>query len=1158
MPTIHAKRVHADLTGDYPNPLGFNARGDFRQSFDGSMTVGRGGNVLTCASAPFKPDVTNASGVLLSEVGKLVWVDRAGTGTWIAATIIAYVSPTNVRISVQCSTTVNAAWVIWATDDTVACQAFLNSNPPGRVFDFIGRNYLVTTLYVGGNTILLNANLWTKPGSTDFVSPVTIDARATHAAGPAPFAPDTSAKANIQLQSVHVDGLRHFQTGTSLVGATTENGGRHAFRVLGRVSDLLMSDCWGQNSAGDGLYLTSAAESNDDTDLPLKRITLRNCRFDYNRRNGCSPQGIQDWLVEGSTTFSHNGTILNGATNTASGDYGAQIPAGSYFGYGSAENPSGCFGTGIDYENDQPGPGSRLYGMTLIKVRCEQNYIRSMAFFPHNIRSTAGTLPNTNLRFIDCYFDSGTYNEITGRKVSVEMDVNQIIGVGHTVLVTYQDVVFTNCFLDGICIIFGGYNVTFYGGTIIPSIGKPVILSVTNQVHVFGTDLGGTKIEQGYSFDSVAEQVIGYAVYADNSGIIRTGKIDSGVGNPNRLTSKLVFVNQTPGGGPLGTYGNEMAAITVDPDGTSNFALSLSSNGHEGLRVMDDGSLHLPVRFLGTWDNTAAALQIGKADPLTGANRLTSKLQFINSTPGPGQYGEIASIVVDPDGTSNYSLALIANGHEGLRVNSDGSVRLGNLSLPMQLLGPQDNTIAELRIGKVSPVTGANLLTSKIAFRNAAGSGTEMAALTADPDGLGNYSVALSANGIEGLRVLSDGSVSVGAMKLPLQLKGPADNSVATLKIGKSDPGSGANRLTSALQFMNGPSSVIGEIVADPLGVTAYDLIIRSNGKDRLKFTSNDLINVQFPLIFDAANLVGVFSGTADPNTGVSMNGTAYQYIGIGSVYLRGSTGVATPTIYTKTTAAQFTGWMPVSGSDITSPDGGTEIKMDATNGFGSINVSDHGGQTDSQFQLNLNGNTVIKIDHHDDGSGTAGLYRADISILRLPNLASGNKAVLRISSNAGVVGSGSLSLTDHDYIDPGTMGDGDVAQAHLGAIRGRSPANLVTDIESAMSTALRADTSFISGMESAMSTALQADTAFMSAIVSAVLAATGFNTGVDNRITAGMSGIISAVLADASYQSDVNSRVTSATSTLASHGSYGGSGTANLTTGAVTVSTSI
>lgn len=100
------------------NVLDYGAVGDGKIAIDGSMTSGSG--TLTCStSSPFTA----------GDVGKAIMVKGASTTqqTTLVGTITGYTNASTVTVSVNASTTISNAVVMWGTDDTTEIQAAIDA-----------------------------------------------------------------------------------------------------------------------------------------------------------------------------------------------------------------------------------------------------------------------------------------------------------------------------------------------------------------------------------------------------------------------------------------------------------------------------------------------------------------------------------------------------------------------------------------------------------------------------------------------------------------------------------------------------------------------------------------------------------------------------------------------------------------------------------------------------------------------------------------------------------------------------------------------------------------------------------------------------------------------------------------------------------------------
>jgi hypothetical protein len=294
-------------------------------------------------------------------------------------------------------------------------QRTIDSLPPDGTLDCQGGHYTVTALLLHSRMTMQNCWLHAAPGSTDLVSPITIDGRST-------------PKTGIAIRNVHVDGNRHAQSNIDYAGE--ENGGRHCFRLLGVVSDVLIEDSSGNFCASDGLALVSyGVSASDQPDrLPFQRITVRNTDFSYNRRHGASVDGVHT-LTFDNVTFSFNGVTVSGG---AEGDQCVM----------SGEQ---CFGTGFWYEDYRPEvAGEGLNDVTFVRCVFRMNYQRSLFFISRGRQLSPEFQPRSNIRILNSYLDSGQLPLAEDYAVQFQVD-EPLVGLG----AVFRGVTIENTALNG-------------------------------------------------------------------------------------------------------------------------------------------------------------------------------------------------------------------------------------------------------------------------------------------------------------------------------------------------------------------------------------------------------------------------------------------------------------------------------------------------------------------------------------------------------------------------------------------------------------------------------------------------------------------------------------------------------------------------------------
>lgn len=267
------------------------------------------------------------------------------------------------------------------SDETDIVQKFANRMAGYMAMGEPGKEYTVRSVRWPSNTSLFFAKFKTLAGSENLRSPVTVDGTTATGGGP---------KADVLFYSVHVDGNRQNQTG--IVVPTSEDGGRHGFRIIGRVSNITLENCSAIYCATDGLAIYSRFMQNsaDDADFCFHNIRTINCRFDWNRRWGFAADSVDTALHDGGSC-SNNGLDLNTTDPLSHGNRGARtVPDGTY--------PNGrLYGGGWDYEDYGIGMGFR--NILVRDIECLGNY-GLPGFMTHVAQDNPLMVPRTNLRVL--------------------------------------------------------------------------------------------------------------------------------------------------------------------------------------------------------------------------------------------------------------------------------------------------------------------------------------------------------------------------------------------------------------------------------------------------------------------------------------------------------------------------------------------------------------------------------------------------------------------------------------------------------------------------------------------------------------------------------------------------------------------------------------
>jgi hypothetical protein len=262
------------------------------------------------------------------------------------------------------------------TDDTLAVQEARNAaSLLGVPCNGLGKLYLVTTVNWGTGDIVRDFRFKTKGGAVDFVAPITINGL-------------TTPQTRMRFYNVSVDGNRQNQS--SVIGPG-EDGGRHCWRILGRVSDLVIEDCEGSYGAGDGIefYAWSAKNTTTDSDFCFSDIIVRRSKFNWNRRHGGSADSIQGVKFE-QCDWKNNGKDLNTTDPLNHGNRGARLGANLY---------------GHPFDLETYGVGSAFDGVWFTECDCRDNIAGFLVHESTANPATPGFIARQNLFLTRCLMD---------------------------------------------------------------------------------------------------------------------------------------------------------------------------------------------------------------------------------------------------------------------------------------------------------------------------------------------------------------------------------------------------------------------------------------------------------------------------------------------------------------------------------------------------------------------------------------------------------------------------------------------------------------------------------------------------------------------------------------------------------------------------------
>lgn len=302
-------------------------------------------------------------------------------------------------------------------DDTAALQNCINTLPVWATLDGEGRSFAVTQLNLKSRMRMRNFRLVKLAGSANMTSPINLDGR-------------TVAQSNVVLEAIVIEGRRQLETG--MITPSAEDGGRHCFRIVGRVSDVVIRSVTGNHCATDGLQLGGhhAVYSDVAEELPLQNIVIRNATFNFNRRVGVAFEGGHN-LFFLDVRASGNGSTIGGPADRTSGAHCAHVD-----GY--------CFGTGVWTENDHDAAGGSFDSVYFLNLTATQNEVRSFYAFSQSGPQVAGFRAKRNLVIADSTLDAGV-RPIAGNPMALQFGGVAADGTG----AVYRDVTVQNSTIRG-------------------------------------------------------------------------------------------------------------------------------------------------------------------------------------------------------------------------------------------------------------------------------------------------------------------------------------------------------------------------------------------------------------------------------------------------------------------------------------------------------------------------------------------------------------------------------------------------------------------------------------------------------------------------------------------------------------------------------------
>ena len=166
----------------------------------------------------------------------------------------------------------------------------------GGWLDGGSKTYKAANLVIDSGTHIRNIYLENNVFDTNLVSVITTE---TADALRTPLT-------NVELINVHIDGKRALLTGMP-TGAFSEDGGRHGFRFIRPMQNVVMRGCSANYCGVDGIIIYPIR------DIPhaewkhyVKNVVIENCEFNNNGRHGGSSDSV-DGLILRNIRASGNG-----------------------------------------------------------------------------------------------------------------------------------------------------------------------------------------------------------------------------------------------------------------------------------------------------------------------------------------------------------------------------------------------------------------------------------------------------------------------------------------------------------------------------------------------------------------------------------------------------------------------------------------------------------------------------------------------------------------------------------------------------------------------------------------------------------------------------------------------------------------------------------
>lgn len=210
-----------------------------------------------------------------------------------------------------------------------------NSNELQAAIDFVVANggyldggfktYKAANLVIDSGTHIRNIYLENNVFDTNLVSVITTTGA---------DAEQTPIK-NVELINVHIDGKRSELTGMP-TGSFSEDGGRHGFRFIRPMQDVVMRGCSANYCGDDGIIIFPIRDIPPHVEWKhyVKNVVIENCEFNNNGRHGGSSDSV-DGLILRNIRASGNGLDTIVGAPLTSGGAGRKDPvSGKLYGVG--------------------------------------------------------------------------------------------------------------------------------------------------------------------------------------------------------------------------------------------------------------------------------------------------------------------------------------------------------------------------------------------------------------------------------------------------------------------------------------------------------------------------------------------------------------------------------------------------------------------------------------------------------------------------------------------------------------------------------------------------------------------------------------------------------------------------------------------------------